>query len=243
MRRVFAVVTLVIAAPAARAEDRCAAGLELAASRPHVAFVHLEACLETGDATAPHRTAHRELKRRLDNGDYALITIAATPADAAIVVEPIGAAVTTGRIYLPPGRYTLSATAAGHAPLSRPLEITGRYRETVELALVAGRTDRGTTTVDLTGEPGRTEIARGKDPEHENLIPDKYRRGEPIGGPGGDVRSRRSRWPYIAVAAGVIAAGVGVGLHLADNTDIATGLFIGGVVGVAVGATGLILRW
>lgn len=230
-----------VAAAGARAEDHCARGLELARTNPVAAFVHLEACVTGDGATRDHRAALRELKRQLDGGDYALITIATTPADVAVAVKPLDIVV-TNRVYLPPGTYTLEVAADGYMPLSRPLEVTGRYRETVELTLLQARTGPQTHTVDLTGEPGRTEIVRGKDPEHENLIPDKYRRGQP-GDLGGEPAAGRSRWPYAALAIGLVAVGAGVGLHLDDRTSIAAGLYVAGGAGVALGATGLALRW
>jgi len=224
--------------------DPCASGLAAAQrGKPVAAFVSLETCIGSGLAKAEHEATHRRVRRDLDAGNYALVTIATTPPGVAVVVAPIELAVASGRVYLPPGKYTLEVNMDGYVPLSRPLEITGRYRETVELALVEARAKKpGTTTVDLTGEPGRTEIARGKDPEHENLIPDRFRRGQP-GDTGGGETNRRSSWPYAVLAVGLVAAGVGVGFHLNDRAGVATALYATGGVATALGATGLILRW
>ena len=242
MRLVAVAVALVVAAPSAAADDRCATGLELAGSKPQVAFVHLEACIAAGGDKAEHRSAHRALKRQLDGGEYALITVATTPEDVAVAIEPLGVVITTGRIYLAPGNYTLEAKKDGHAPVTRPLEITGRYRETIELSLAVSGPKTGVVNVDLTEGPGDTELVRGKDPEHENLLPERYRRGQPTDREPA-ITDRRSRWPYAAVALGLLAAGVGVGLHLSDNTGAATGLYLAGGLGTAVGVTGLIFRW
>ena len=239
----MAVLVIVAAtSTAAAAPDRCAAGLKGAtAGDLVVAFLDLDACIEAGAGGAEHRAAHREVKRALDDGEFALVTLAVTPAGAPVSIAPLGAVAVTGRAYLPPGRYTLKVTYPNHRPLSRELEITGRYRETIELVLASDRKTIGSSTVDLTAEPAPTSIARGKDPEHENLIPDRFRAGQPK--PMDAPPPARSRWPYVVLGVGLAAAGAGILLQLDDRPSAATGFFIGGGAAAAAGITGLVLRW
>lgn len=244
MRLLLAAAVSLASATAAAEPDRCAAGLERAeAGRLVAAFLDLEACIAAGRDGSEHRSAHRRVKRALDGGDYARVTLATTPPNVPVAIAPLGVIAATGIAYLAPGTYTLEVSHPGHRPLSRSLEITGRYRETVELVLApAGEPAATATTVDLTGQPGPTAIGRGKDPEHENLIPERFRAGEPAG-PGGDREPRRSRWPYALVGVGLAALGAGVALHLDDREGAATGFYIAGGLGTAAGVTGLLLRW
>jgi hypothetical protein len=155
------------------------------------------------------------------------------------------------------------ATLPGREPLERPLEVGGRDRLVLRLALPAPAAHEPTTTTIDMGEDGPSAGAVEVEPDprpkqHASLLPDRYRGGataEP--GAGGLVDPEADRAParrgpgpasWIVAGAGVAIAAVGVALLAAGGDEDgrrATGigcLVVGGAA-AGVGTYLIVADW
>lgn len=244
---VAAALSTLVAAPAIASADACEDGLAAAAAGEHArAYVALDDCL-AGEPSAAVRDratdARRAVKRELDRGDYAVVTIHASIEDQAVEVVSLGSTVVTPReLYLPFGSHLLRAARDGYEPVDQLVEVDARVRMqvVVELARLAqsGAQAPGAAELDFSDEtPAPTiGVADPRPKEHESLIPSRFGSGPAGAAP---PEQARPRWPWFAGAAGVLAVAGGIAAHASGRKGLAIGLYIGGAAALGAGAIGL----
>ncbi|HLU64677.1 MAG TPA: hypothetical protein VKZ63_00285 [Kofleriaceae bacterium] len=187
-------------------DDPCSAGLahERAGDLPR-AHLALQRCLASAGEAAPAeaQAARARVVRGLAASDHAPVSFSVKPAGVALRIPPFTSDAPLGEpyvIWLPPGRHAFTASAPGYQDLTGTIEITGRERLLLTVALEPLPDAPSSTTVDF-GEDGPAvdDAIVTPDPrpkKHKTLIPERFRRGL-TARPGAGPRARRRayRWP------------------------------------------------
>lgn len=203
--RLVAVLLLLLAAPASAGPCEVVGGDDL-----------VRASIAAGDCDDAAAVA--ALERRASRAGYSPVEVVTRPAGATVVVEPAPDAPFTAprKVWLPPGRHTVTALVDGQPIASTIVVARDGDRAAALLELPAPPEPAADGVVDF-GEEGGGEMSSGPPPKQEfpSLLREEFRRGvDAEGGALVDVRPRAYPWRIAAGAAvGELGAGGAVALE------------------------------